>query len=151
MRADRKPSVVLRFGGRGRGFVAVLLALLIVLTVLPISVGRAQDNQTRRDCDTLVAQDRGPEPLQRLGPLAVAPSEGLTLDRAVERLERKNLDLAAMWLEVPQARADIVSAWQRPNSVFFIGGRREAPVRLRSLDGKRSRFPARAHRGGGRA
>ena len=42
--------------------------------------------------------------------------------------------LAAMWLEVPQSRADIVSAWQRPNAVLFIGGGREGPVRLRSLD-----------------
>ncbi len=132
MGTDKNPSVVLRYWGIGGGFLAPLFALLIVLTVLPISVEGAQDNQARQNRGALADQARQPVPLQRLGPLA-APSEGLTLDRAVERMERKNLDLAAMWLEVPQARADIVSAWQQPNSVFFIGSGREGLVRLRPL------------------
>ena len=38
------------------------------------------------------------------------PPDGLTLDQAIELLVHQNLDLRAKQLEIPQARADILTA-----------------------------------------
>jgi hypothetical protein len=56
MKSDRNTSIVSRFGEKRRGPLALLFALMIAQTVLPISVGRAPDNQTRQDRDTLLAR-----------------------------------------------------------------------------------------------
>jgi cobalt-zinc-cadmium efflux system outer membrane protein len=58
----------------------------------------------------------------------------LTLDQAVYFLERENLTLAALRMEGPQARADVLTAGQRPNSFLFVVGGKDGPVRLRPLD-----------------
>jgi outer membrane protein, heavy metal efflux system len=47
------------------------------------------------------------------------PPDGLTLDRAIDRLVRQNLDLRAKELEIPQARADVLTASLRANPLFF--------------------------------
>ena len=62
------------------------------------------------------------------------PTLPLTLDQALSRLQRETSTLAAQWLEIPQARADTITAGQRANSLLFIGGGKEGPVRLRPLD-----------------
>ncbi len=137
MKTARKTSIVSRVGRKARGFLAPLFALMISQTVLPVSVGRAQDNQTPQARDASAVQARQPEPPQvpaASAPAPGGPSEVLTLDQAVERLERKNLALAAMWLEVAQARADILTARQRPNSVLYIGGGKDRPSRTRPLE-----------------
>ncbi len=60
------------------------------------------------------------------GPLAIpagaedeGPSNGLTLDAAIERLMQANLNLRAQALEIPQAQADILTASLRANPVFY--------------------------------
>ncbi len=60
------------------------------------------------------------------GPLSVPPTEeapgppeGLTLDQAIERLVRENLDLKSKFYEIPQAKADILTASLRANPVFY--------------------------------
>jgi outer membrane protein TolC len=129
-------SMVVRFAGIGRTLLAFLFVLTMSHTALPVSVARAQDNRTRQDRDPSVAQPRPPEQVVRPNPDAPGPGgspERLSLDQAVDRLERDNLALAAMWLEVLQARADITTAGQRPNSLVLIGGGKDGPVRLRSL------------------
>jgi cobalt-zinc-cadmium efflux system outer membrane protein len=47
------------------------------------------------------------------------PPNGLTLDQAVELLVRQNLDLRAKFLEIPQARADVLTASLRANPIFY--------------------------------
>jgi cobalt-zinc-cadmium efflux system outer membrane protein len=47
------------------------------------------------------------------------PSGGLTLDQAIDILARQNLDLRAKWLEIPQARADILTAGLRANPILY--------------------------------
>lgn len=60
------------------------------------------------------------------GPLAVpeaaeeeGPPEGLTLDAAIDRLLRDNLTLRAESWQIPQARADVLTAGLRANPVLF--------------------------------
>jgi cobalt-zinc-cadmium efflux system outer membrane protein len=60
------------------------------------------------------------------GPLAIPPTEedpgppeGMTLDQAIERLIRENLDLKSKFYEIPQAKADILTASLRANPVFY--------------------------------
>ena len=60
------------------------------------------------------------------GPLSMPPTEentgppdGLTLDQAIERLIRENLDLRSKFFEIPQAKADILTASLRANPVFY--------------------------------
>jgi outer membrane protein, heavy metal efflux system len=60
------------------------------------------------------------------GPLAVPPTEenpgpsnGLTLDQAIDRLIHENLDLRSKFFEIPQAKADILTASLRANPVFY--------------------------------
>ena len=47
------------------------------------------------------------------------PPDGLTLDQAIDRLARENLDLRAQAHEIPQARADELTASLRANPVFY--------------------------------
>ena len=47
------------------------------------------------------------------------PPNGLTLDRAIDLLVHQNLDLRAKQLEIPQARADILTASLRANPIFY--------------------------------
>ena len=49
----------------------------------------------------------------------VGPPDGLTLDHAIDRLVSQNLDLRAKQLEIPQARADVLTASLRANPIFF--------------------------------
>ena len=60
------------------------------------------------------------------GPLSVPPTEedpgppeGMTLDQAIERLIRENLDLKSKFFEIPQAKADMLTASLRANPVFY--------------------------------
>lgn len=53
------------------------------------------------------------------GPEDEGPPEGLTLDMAIERLVRENLTLRAQSLEIPQARADVLTASLRANPIFY--------------------------------
>jgi outer membrane protein, heavy metal efflux system len=47
------------------------------------------------------------------------PPDGLTIDQAIELLVHQNLDLRAKQLEIPQARADILTASLRGNPLFY--------------------------------
>ena len=60
------------------------------------------------------------------GPLGVPPTEedpgppdGLTLDQAIDRLIHENLDLKSKFYEIPQAKADILTASLRANPIFY--------------------------------
>ena len=60
------------------------------------------------------------------GPLSVPPTEedpgppeGMTLDQAIERLVHENLDLKSKFFEIPQAKADILTASLRSNPIFY--------------------------------
>lgn len=53
------------------------------------------------------------------GPEDDGPPEGLTLDVAIERLVRENLSLRAQSLEIPQARADVLTASLRANPLLY--------------------------------
>jgi cobalt-zinc-cadmium efflux system outer membrane protein len=47
------------------------------------------------------------------------PPQGLTLDQAIERLVRANLDLLSRSFEVPQAEADVLTASMRANPLLY--------------------------------
>jgi cobalt-zinc-cadmium efflux system outer membrane protein len=47
------------------------------------------------------------------------PADGLTLDQAIERLVGQNLDLLSKRMEIPQARADILTASLRANPILY--------------------------------
>ncbi len=47
------------------------------------------------------------------------PPNGLTLDQAIDRLVNKNLSLLALRYEIPQSKADILTASLRNNPVFY--------------------------------
>ncbi len=47
------------------------------------------------------------------------PPDGLTLDQAIETLVKHNLDLLAKRYEIPQARADVLTASLRANPIFY--------------------------------
>jgi cobalt-zinc-cadmium efflux system outer membrane protein len=74
----------------------------------------------------------GPLPITRLdvlGTLALpegteeeGPPDGLTLDQALERLVRDNLYLRSNWFEIPQARADVLTASLRANPILYADG-----------------------------
>jgi len=53
------------------------------------------------------------------GPEMEEPGVGLTLDQAIDRLIRENLDLRSKSLEIPQARADVLTAGLRANPIFY--------------------------------
>ena len=50
------------------------------------------------------------------------PPDGLTIDQAIEILVHGNLDLRAKFLEIPQARADVLTASLRANPIFYADG-----------------------------
>jgi cobalt-zinc-cadmium efflux system outer membrane protein len=67
-----------------------------------------------------------PNTLPVYGPLSVprageeeGPPNGLTLDQAIERLVRANLDLQSRYYEIPQAQADVLTASLRANPIFY--------------------------------
>jgi cobalt-zinc-cadmium efflux system outer membrane protein len=47
------------------------------------------------------------------------PPHGLTLDMAIERMIKENLDLRSRYFEIPQAEADILTASLRANPLFY--------------------------------
>ncbi len=47
------------------------------------------------------------------------PPDGLTIDRAVELMIERNLDLQAKYLEIPQGRADVLTASLRANPIVY--------------------------------
>jgi outer membrane protein, heavy metal efflux system len=47
------------------------------------------------------------------------PPDGLSLDQAIDLLIRNNLDLKALSMEIPQARADILTASLRANPILY--------------------------------
>jgi cobalt-zinc-cadmium efflux system outer membrane protein len=47
------------------------------------------------------------------------PPDGVTLDQAVERYVHQNLELRAKFYEIPQARADILTASLRANPILY--------------------------------
>jgi cobalt-zinc-cadmium efflux system outer membrane protein len=49
----------------------------------------------------------------------VGPPGGLTLDQAIDRLVHENLELRAKFLEIPQARADVLTAGLRANPILY--------------------------------
>ncbi|MBI2826495.1 MAG: TolC family protein [Planctomycetia bacterium] len=66
-----------------------------------------------------------PSELPLYGPLDVpsraeeGPPDGLTLDGAIDRLVRENIDLRTKFQEIPKAQADILSAGLRGNPLVF--------------------------------
>ncbi len=73
--------------------------------------------------------DLQPSDMPIFGTLAVpklaedeGPADGLTLDAAIERYVRENLDLRAQFMEIPQAEADVLTASLRSNPVFYADG-----------------------------
>lgn len=53
------------------------------------------------------------------GPEDPGPPDGLTLDRAIEIYVHENLNLRALALELPQARADVLTAGLRANPILY--------------------------------
>jgi cobalt-zinc-cadmium efflux system outer membrane protein len=47
------------------------------------------------------------------------PPDGLTLDQAIEMLIHENLDLRSKFMEIPQARADVLTASLRANPILY--------------------------------
>jgi outer membrane protein, heavy metal efflux system len=47
------------------------------------------------------------------------PADGLTIDQAIDILMRQNLDLRAKAYEIPQGRADVLTAGLRANPIFY--------------------------------
>lgn len=56
------------------------------------------------------------------GPDDDGPADGLTLDMAIDRALKENLDLRGKFYEIPQAEADILNAGLRANPVFYADG-----------------------------
>ncbi len=53
------------------------------------------------------------------GPESEGPPDGMTIDQAIDRLIQENLDLRSKSLEIPQARADVLTASLRANPIFY--------------------------------
>jgi cobalt-zinc-cadmium efflux system outer membrane protein len=51
---------------------------------------------------------------------AEGPRQGMTLDEAIDRLLHESPDLRAKRYEIPQARADVLTAGLRANPLYFI-------------------------------
>ncbi|WP_237170535.1 TolC family protein [Paludisphaera borealis] len=47
------------------------------------------------------------------------PPDGMTIDQAIDRLIQENLDLRSKSLEIPQARADVLTASLRANPILY--------------------------------
>lgn len=50
----------------------------------------------------------------------VGPPRGMTLDQAIDRLLRESPELRSMRYEIPQARADVLTAGLRANPLYFL-------------------------------
>lgn len=80
-------------------------------------------------------QIKAEEVIPLYGPLELphgnveGPPDGLSLEQAIERLVRFNPDLRAKSYEIPQARADVITAGLRGNPFYFVtaGGYPYAP------------------------
>jgi outer membrane protein, heavy metal efflux system len=110
----------------------VLISAIAPAALLAQTV-RAEDGAAEQSRAAAAVPAQPVEAPQRPGD-AVAEGAGagdrLTLSAAVDRLERANLTLAAQWLEVVQARDDVIAAGQRPNTVLLIQAN-GAQMRLR--------------------
>ena len=53
------------------------------------------------------------------GPEEEGPPQGLTIDQAIDQYVHQNLNLQALFLELPQARADVLTASLRANPIFY--------------------------------
>ncbi len=53
------------------------------------------------------------------GPQDDGPANGLTIGHALDQYVHENLDLRAQYLEIPQARADVLTASLRANPIFY--------------------------------
>jgi cobalt-zinc-cadmium efflux system outer membrane protein len=53
------------------------------------------------------------------GPEDDGPPDGLTLDQSMTHYVKNNLDLRSQYLEIPQARADVLTASLRANPIFY--------------------------------
>lgn len=78
-------------------------------TLMPTTAPRVQVN---------VPAFYGPIEVPRTG-APMGPENGLSLDQAIDLLVRNNLDLLSKWYEIPQARADVLTASLRANPIFF--------------------------------
>ncbi|MGO9600234.1 MAG: TolC family protein [Isosphaeraceae bacterium] len=54
-----------------------------------------------------------------VGSAEIGPPNGLTVDQAIERCVKENIDLYAQRLEIPMAEADILTANLRVNPIFY--------------------------------
>jgi outer membrane protein, heavy metal efflux system len=79
----------------------------------------------------------GQSSCEELVPSEKRPDDGLTLNQAVERFLKENLELKALRLELPMAEADIEAAGQAPQANFLIelgaNGVRTSRVQAREL------------------
>ncbi len=57
------------------------------------------------------------------GPDEEGPPDGLTLDTAIERLTRENLDLRAKFHEIPKAQADVLTLGE-VDAIAYLNARR---------------------------
>ena len=80
----------------------------------PEPKGLAASPTQRDDAVPLFGALAGP-----VGEGSDAGAGGLTLDAAIERLVRCNLDLKARQFEIPQARADVLTAGLRANPILY--------------------------------
>jgi hypothetical protein len=115
MMTNYNASMVVRFGGIGRTLLAFLFVMLMSHTALPVSVARAQDNRTRQVRESSVTHPRPPEQVVRPNPDAPAPSgspERLSLDQAVDRLERDNPRLRLALCHRPDRLAHQLGFWR---------------------------------------
>ena len=127
---------IVRSARRYRPLGALAFTLMLMQIGEPC-LDAAQDKPAGGDRSSPAAPAGPAEPLRRPGTNAPAAGPGrpaITLDQAVERLARTNLTLAARWLEVVQARDDLIRAGQRPNSLLFLGGGNEGIVQLQPFE-----------------
>ena len=94
---------------------------------VPTSVSTPGGTAGPTDAQTGIAGPR-PLPIGRVplyGSLEIpaeadeGPPGGLTLDQAIDRLLRENLELRAQFIEIPMAEADILTASLRANPIFY--------------------------------
>lgn len=112
--ANPAASTVRFRGGTGSALSALSApGAQIVRSAAPLGVAQPQ-----------IKGEQLPPPLY--GPLELpkgdveGPPDGLTLDACIERLVRYNPDLRAKAYELPQARADVITAGLRGNPFYFL-------------------------------
>ncbi len=85
---------------------------------------RAAPHPQRRTMRPSPSTPHTPPPLYGLLELPTSevegPPHGMTLDQAIVRLLKANPDLRSKRYELPQARADVKTASQRPNPLYFL-------------------------------